>query len=184
MFFLRIWGRGRIYVILIKKKWCTYSRCPCSKPSWGLECLYHELYGHPWHQRARQSWICKSGYPFLKQWQNFRTEPGCLYCTACRLVLLPLFNITKLFNDHILFFCLLYYGQSSFTFLLHEYRSFFLSDFLLYHYSDFRYYRSLLYYGKLKKKSGENKNKLRKIYPKNHENFKNSKSRVQFYWFL
>ena len=35
-----------------------------------------------------------------------------------------------------------------------------------------------------KKKSGENKNKLRKIYPNNHENFKNSKPRVQFYWFL
>ena len=27
-------------------------------------------------------------------------------------------------------------------------------------------------------------NKLRTIYPKNHENFKNSKPRVQFYWFL
>ena len=33
------------------------------------------------------------------------------------------------------------------------------------------------------KKSGENK-KLRKIYPKNHENFKKRKSRVQFYWSL
>ena len=30
-------------------------------------------------------------------------------------------------------------------------------------------------------KSGENKNKLRIMYPKNHENFKNSKPRVQFY---
>ena len=29
----------------------------------------------------------------------------------------------------------------------------------------------------------ENKNKWRTIYPKNHENFKNSKSRAQFYWF-
>ena len=27
-------------------------------------------------------------------------------------------------------------------------------------------------------------NKLRKIYAKNHENFKNSKPRVQRYWFL
>ena len=34
------------------------------------------------------------------------------------------------------------------------------------------------------KKLGENKNKLRTIYPKNHENFKNSRLRVQFYWFL
>ena len=34
------------------------------------------------------------------------------------------------------------------------------------------------------KKSGENKNILQTICPKNHENFKNSKSRVQFYWFL
>ena len=30
--------------------------------------------------------------------------PGChLYCSACRLVLLSHFNITMLFNDHILF---------------------------------------------------------------------------------
>ena len=34
------------------------------------------------------------------------------------------------------------------------------------------------------KKSRENKNKLKTIYPKNHENFKNSKSKVQFYWFV
>ena len=32
--------------------------------------------------------------------------------------------------------------------------------------------------------SGKNKNKLRAIYPKNHENIKNSKPRIQFYWFL
>ena len=30
------------------------------------------------------------------------------------------------------------------------------------------------------KKSGENKNKLRTLYPKNQENLKNSKPRVQF----
>ena len=36
------------------------------------------------------------------------------------------------------------------------------------------------YYGKFKKKLGENKNKLRTIYPKNHANFKNSKSRSSF----
>ena len=46
-----------------------------------------------------------------------------------------------------------------------ENRSFFLSEFLLYHYCDFWYYRSILYYGKLKK-SGKNKNELRTIYPK------------------
>ena len=34
------------------------------------------------------------------------------------------------------------------------------------------------------KKMGENKNKLRKMYPNNDENFKNNKSRVQFYWLL
>ena len=33
-------------------------------------------------------------------------------------------------------------------------------------------------------KSGQNKKTLRTTYPKNHENFKNSKSKVQFYWFL
>ena len=37
---------------------------------------------------------------------------------------------------------------------------------------------------KKKKKSGKNKNKLRTIYPESDENFKNSKPRVQFYWFL
>ena len=37
---------------------------------------------------------------------------------------------------------------------------------------------------KILKRSGENKNKLRTIYPKNHENFKNSKPMVQFHWFL
>ena len=47
----------------------------------------------------------------------------------------------------------------------------------LYHYSDFWYYRSLLY----QKISWKNKNKLRTIYLKNHENFKNSKPRVKFY---
>ena len=67
--------------------------------------------------------------------------------------------------------------------------SFFLSDFfflffLLYHYSDFWCYRSLLYYGKFLVKSRKNEKKLRTIYPKNYENLKNSKPRVQFYWFL
>ena len=43
----------------------------------------------------------------------------------------------------------------------------------------FLYYRSLLYYRKFLKKLRKNKKKLRIIYPKNHENFKNSKPRVQ-----
>ena len=34
------------------------------------------------------------------------------------------------------------------------------------------------------KKSRKSQNKLRIIYPKNREKSKNSKSRVQFYWFL
>ena len=79
-------------------------------------------------------------------------------------------------------------GKSSSTFLLHVHwnRSFLLSDILLIflHYSIFWYYILLLYYGKIKKRLVENKNKLRKIYPKNYENFKNSKPRVQYYWFL
>ena len=41
-----------------------------------------------------------------------------------------------------------------------------------------------MYYEKFKRNLGENKSKLRKIYPHNHENFKNSKSRVIFYWLL
>ena len=39
-------------------------------------------------------------------------------------------------------------------------------------------------YGKFFTKSEKNKNKLRIIYPKNYENFKNSKPKVRFYWFL
>ena len=63
---------------------------------------------------------------------------------------------------------------------------FFLSEFLLYHYSDFWYYICLLYYEKLKKKrkNWEKNKKLRTIGPKNHESFKKSKPRVEFYWFL
>ena len=37
---------------------------------------------------------------------------------------------------------------------------------------------------KNKKKLRKNKNELGTIYPKNHENVKNRKPRVQFYWFL
>ena len=36
----------------------------------------------------------------------------------------------------------------------------------------------------LQTKSRKNKNKLKTKYPKNHENFKNNKPRVQIYWFL
>ena len=50
---------------------------------------------------------------------------------------------------------------------------FFLSDFMFYHYCDFC--RSLLYHGKFFKKWEKNKNNFRTLYPKNHENFKNSK---------
>ena len=48
--------------------------------------------------------------------------------------------------------------------------------------SNFWYITSLLYYGKC----GKNKSKLRIIYPKNHENFKNSMSRPNFtgFYFL
>ena len=68
---------------------------------------------------------------------------------------------------------------------------FFLSDFLLYHYSKeswlFRFLDHKSLYTvlwKIKKRSRENKNKLRTIYPKSHGNFNNSKPRLQFYWFL
>ena len=36
----------------------------------------------------------------------------------------------------------------------------------------------------LEKNREKNKIKLRTIYPKNCDNFKNNKPRVQFYWFL
>ena len=44
------------------------------------------------------------------------------------------------------------------------------SNFLLYHYSNFWYYKLLLLWKIGKKKSGEN-NKLQKMYPNNHEKF-------------
>ena len=47
----------------------------------------------------------------------------------------------------------------------------FLSDFLLYHYSNFWYFKLLLFNGKLKKKLGENKNKLRNMNPNIHGRF-------------
>ena len=105
-----------------------------------------------------------------------RIEPSChLYCTAYRLVLLSHLNIAKLFNDHTLyqehtpfkFASLIYIGQSSFTFLLH------VSAFLRYHNLFNVSYRFVW-----------NSEKIRTIYPKKHENFMNSKPRVQFYWFL
>ena len=49
----------------------------------------------------------------------------------------------------------------------------FLSDFLLHHYSDLLHYKSIPYYVDFFKKSRKNKSKT--IYPKNYENFKNSK---------
>ena len=58
-------------------------------------------------------------------------------------------------------------------------RLFFLSDFPLYHYSNFWYYRSLLYYKKFKKNPEKN-NKLRIIYPKNQENIKTSSLGTDF----
>ena len=103
---------------------------------------------------------------FLKQEQNISADPGChLYYTACTLVLFSDFNVAKTFNDDILLqeytpfkcFCLLCNGQSSFTFLPH------VSSTV---------------------EVGKNKNKLSTMPSKNHENFKNSKTTVQFYWFL
>ena len=86
-----------------------------------------------------------------------------LYCT-------PYYHITKLFNDHMLFVCLLYIdSQVSFSFYMSIKTGLFFC-FLLYHYSDFSYYRPLLY--------------MRTIQHKNHENFKNSKSRVDIFWFI
>ena len=106
-----------------------------------------------------------------------------LYCTACRLVLLSHFNITKLFLTTSSMFAdyILDSQVSRSSCMSIKTGLFFLSEFLFYHYSSFWYYKWLLCYEKLK--SGENKNKLRHIYHNNHENFKNSKSSVQFYWF-
>ena len=60
-----------------------------------------------------------------------------------------------------------------------------LSDFFLYQYFNFWYYRPLLYYGKkfqnIEKKIRTNSEEYNNT--ENHENFKNNKPRVQLYWF-
>ena len=66
----------------------------------------------------------------------------------------------------------------------HENRSFFLSDFLLHHYSNFRYFRfwiiTVLWKIKKKNKQKKREKRLGIIYPKNYENFKNRKSGSNF----
>ena len=76
-----------------------------------------------------------------------------------RLVQLSHFNIAKLFNDHILF---------------QEYN--FLNLFV--------YYTLDSQVSLSSRKFTWSLNKIRIINPKNHGNFKNSKPRFQFYWFL
>ena len=83
--------------------------------------------------------------------------------TAPWVVLPSHFNIAELFNDQILF------SPVIFDWLIeneHYNRSFFLFDFLLYHYSNSCYFKSLLFCGKLKRNREKNKNKLRARYPK------------------
>ena len=102
---------------------------------------------------------------------------------TCRLVQLSHFNLTKLFNDHIL--CLLsIYWTFKFHFppawsLKQAFFSFWVSVESLLRFLVL--YINHSYVMENFKKSGEIKSKLRKIYPNNHENFKstNSKSRVQ-----
>ena len=107
-----------------------------------------------------------------------------LYCIACRLVLLSHFDITTLFKNHILFILLAIHWRIKFRFPPALTLKDFFQTFrciitpisgIIYHYCIME---------KNFKKIGENKSKLRKIYPNNHENFKNKKSRVQFYWLV
>ena len=92
-------------------------------------------------------------------------------------VLLSHYNIAKLFNDQILFSPVTDCAENK-----HYKRSFFLSDFLLYHTAISGIIDHYCIIGNFKK-LGKIKNKLRTICTKNHESFKNNKSRVQFYWF-
>ena len=105
-----------------------------------------------------------------------RAESGWhLYCTVQRLVLLSHLNTAKLFNDYILF---------------QEYTPVWALKQVFFFFQTFCYiiipisgimghYSMMVNYNKNQKK-----NKLRTIYSKNHENFKSSKPRLQFYWFL
>ena len=120
---------------------------------------------------------------------NIRTEPGYhLHCTAWRLVLLSHFNIAKLCNGNIVFrpviFDWLYWKWE----LKQAFFSIWLSAFYL------TIWLSLLRFLVFdhycinciteNSKNWGKKNKLRTIYPKNHECFTNRKPRIQFYWFL
>ena len=111
------------------------------------------------------------GFPIAILNQNIRTERGCrLYCIACRLV-------------YSLFYHILFSPVTDCTENKHYKRSIYLSDFLLYHTPISGIIDHYCIMGNLKK-TGKTKNKLKTIYPKNHESFKSSKPRVQFYWFL
>ena len=61
-------------------------------------------------------------------------------------------------------------GQISLSSSINIKTGLFLLDFPLYHYSNF-WYQKLLLLWKIEQKSGESKNKLRKIYPNNNEKF-------------
>ena len=78
-----------------------------------------------------------------------------------RLALVSHFNITKVFDDHILFVWLPYIGQSSFTFIQHEqaFFSFRISVVSLLQFLVLSIIAMLLYYGKLKKKKKKKKNR-------------------------
>ena len=75
------------------------------------------------------------------------------------IVLLSHFNMVKLVIDHILF-----------------------QEYMLFKFVCFLYIGGQSIFTFLHK-IGKKQNKLKTIYPKNHENFKNSKPRIQFYWF-
>ena len=101
------------------------------------------------------------------------SEPGCqLYCTAYRQVLVSHLDITKLFND-ILFAYYTLDSQVSLSSSMGIKKGLFffltfccitapISGIINYYY---------VMESRKTKKSGENKNRLRKMYPINHEKF-------------
>ena len=77
----------------------------------------------------------------------------CLSCEKAAIAQITLIFLSVFLLLPILFTFFTLHSSLPILFLLHEHynRSFFLSDFLLYHDSDFWYYRSLLFYWKIQK---------------------------------
>ena len=133
----------------------------------------------------------------VKKRTKLRTKSGMLNIRAKRLILpFVILNIIRAkHKNRVWLLLILYCMQTSLLSIFyhilfspvtdctenkHYKRSIYLSDFLLYHTPISGIIDHYCIMGNFKK-TGKTKNKLKTIYPKNHESFKSSKPRVQFY---